>query len=275
MGKKLKRSFYLREDTVAVARDLLGKLLVVPDENGQRVSGMIVETEAYLGVTDRAAHSFGGRRTARNEVMYGLAGHVYVFFVYGMYNQFNVVTGPADHPHAVLIRAVEPVEGIEIMRSRRGQMKDRNLTSGPGKLCIALNIDRSLSGEALLGKRVWLEEHRLLSDDEIAVGKRVGIDYAGEDVDKLWRFWVKGNEFVSNEVFPLRSVLRSSQPDLAEIVIFIPNFGRSVISGFAATFWAGSRRSFHLRAMVATSRMPSAQAKLSPMHRRMPPPKGK
>lgn len=197
MGMKLKRSFYLREDTVAVARDVLGKLLVVPDENGQRVSGMIVETEAYLGVTDRAAHSFGGRRTARNEVMYGLAGHVYVFFVYGMYNQFNVVTGPADHPHAVLIRAVGPVEGIEIMRSRRGQMKDRNLTSGPGKLCIALNIDRSLSGEALLGKRVWLEEHRLLSDDEIAVGKRVGIDYAGEDVDKLWRFWIKGNEFVS------------------------------------------------------------------------------
>src|SRR5688572_22748522 len=136
--KKLPREFYRREDTVQVARDLLGKLLVVPDETGQRVSGMIVETEAYLGVADHAAHSFGGRRTPRNEVMYAGGGTVYVFFVYGMYYQFNVVTGPAEHPHAVLIRAVEPIKGIEIMRLRRGAMKDRNLTSGPGKLCIAL-----------------------------------------------------------------------------------------------------------------------------------------
>src|SRR5688572_31311505 len=137
-GKKLSHEFYLRDDTVAVARDLLGKLLVVPDEQGNGVSGRIVETEAYLGIADRAAHSFGGRRTARNEVMYAHGGSVYVFFVYGMYYQFNVVTGPADHPHAVLIRAVEPIKGIEIMRLRRGAMKDRNLTSGPGKLCIAL-----------------------------------------------------------------------------------------------------------------------------------------
>ena len=199
MGKKLKRSFYLREDTLGVARDLLGKLLVVPDAEGRRVSGIIVETEAYLGVSDRAAHSYGGRRTARNEVMYGLAGHVYVFFVYGMYYQFNVVTGRRDHPHAVLIRGVEPVEGLEIMRSRRGEMKDRNLTSGPGKLCIALGIDRSLNGEDLLGSRVWLEDHRSLADDEIAFGKRVGVDYAGEDAEKPWRFWLKGNEFVSGK----------------------------------------------------------------------------
>jgi DNA-3-methyladenine glycosylase len=198
MAAKLKRSFYLREETVDVARDLLGKLLVVPDAEGRRVSGMIAETEAYLGVTDRAAHSFGGRRTARNEVMYGRAGHVYVFFVYGMYYQFNVVTGPPDHPHAVLIRAVEPVEGIEIMRARRGEMKDRNLASGPGKLCIALAIDRGLNDADLLGKRVWLEEHRSMSD-QIAVGKRIGIDYAGEDVDKPLRFWLNGNEFVSRK----------------------------------------------------------------------------
>jgi len=197
MGKKLKRSFYLREDTVAVARELLGKLLVVPDENGRRVSGMVVETEAYLGIADRAAHSYGGRRTARNEVMYGRAGHVYVFFVYGMYHQFNVVTGPADHPHAVLIRAVEPVDGIEIMRRRRGEMTDRNLTSGPGKLCIALGIDRSLNGEDLLGKQVWLKDYRSFPDDQIGVGKRIGIDYAGEDAEKPWRFWIKDNQFVS------------------------------------------------------------------------------
>jgi DNA-3-methyladenine glycosylase len=195
-AKKLPRQFYEREETVAVARDLLGKLLVVP-HRGKRVSGMIVETEAYLGVEDRAAHSYGGRRTARNEVMYGRAGHVYVFFVYGMYYQFNVVTGPPDHPHAVLIRAVEPVEGIAAMRRRRGEMKDRNLTSGPGKLCIALAIDRALNGADLRGDAVWLENHRAIIAGEIASGPRIGIDYAGDDARKSWRFWLKDNKFVS------------------------------------------------------------------------------
>lgn len=194
---KLARKFYERSDTLAVARDLLGTLLVVPALDGTRVSGMIVETEAYLGVDDRAAHSYGGRRTARNEVMYGHAGRVYVFFVYGMYYQFNVVTGPPGHPHAVLIRAVEPVEGIDIMRARRGDMKEQNLTSGPGKLCIALGIDRTLNGEDLAGERVWLEKRRSYIEDEIAIGPRIGIDYAGEDASRPLRAWVKGNAFVS------------------------------------------------------------------------------
>lgn len=194
---KLARKFYTRDDTVAVARDLLGKLVVVPDADGTRVSGMIVETEAYLGIEDRAAHSFGGRRTPRNEAMYGRAGHVYVFFVYGMYYQFNVVTGPADHPHAVLIRAIEPVENIEIMRTRRGAMKDRNLTSGPGKVCIAMNIDRSFNGSDLRGYKIWLESYRSFNDDQIAVGTRIGIDYAGDDANLPLRFWLKGNEFIS------------------------------------------------------------------------------
>lgn len=197
MPKKLSRSFYLRKDTVTIARELLGKLLVVPDDEGRRVSGMIVETEAYLGIEDRGAHSYGGRRTARNEVMYGHAGYVYVFFVYGMYYQFNVVTGPVDHPHAILIRAVEPVEGIEIMRERRGAMKDRNLTSGPGKLAIALRIDRGLNGEDLRGDRVWIEKYRPVAEQHVALGPRIGIDYAGEDALKPWRFWIAGNQFVS------------------------------------------------------------------------------
>lgn len=197
MSNKLPRKFYLREDAIAVATDLLGKLIVVPDAAGVRVSGMIVETEAYLGVTDRAAHSYGGRRTARNEATYGLGGHAYVFFIYGMYNQLNVVTGPVDHPHVALIRAVAPVDGIDIMRERRGEMKDRNLTSGPGKLCIALGIDRSLNGADLLGNTIWLENYRSFTPDEIAVGKRIGIDYAGEDAAQPWRFWVKDDPFRS------------------------------------------------------------------------------
>ena len=120
-----------------------------------------------------------------------------MFFVYGMYYQLNVVCGPVDHPHVVLIRGIEPVDGFEIMRARRGDMKNRNLTSGPGKLCIALDIDKGLNGADLLGDKIWLEDHRSFPDGEIAAGERIGIDYAGEDVDNPWRFWVIGNEFVS------------------------------------------------------------------------------
>jgi DNA-3-methyladenine glycosylase len=159
---------------------------------------MIVETEAYLGEVDKAAHSYGGRRTARNEITYAEGGHVYVFFVYGMYYQLNLVTGIADHPHVVLIRGVEPVEGIEIMRQRRGKMKDTNLTSGPGKLCIAFGITRDMNGEELVeSERIWVEEYRRFKPTEIVSGPRVGIDYAEEFVEMPWRFWVKRNEFVS------------------------------------------------------------------------------
>lgn len=207
---RLKRGFFDRPDTITIARELLGKRLVVPNQNGCRVSGMIVEVEAYLGEGDRAAHSYGGRRTARNEITYGRGGHVYVYFVYGMYYQLNVVCGPVNSPQVVLIRAVEPVEGVEIMRERRGLLsesgaiangskRDKDLTSGPGKLCIAFAIDRGYYGEDLSGGRIWLENYRTFTTNEIAAGKRIGIDYAGEDADKPWRFWVKGNEFVSRK----------------------------------------------------------------------------
>lgn len=194
---KLPREFYLRDDTLRIAQDLLGKLLVVPDGSGGRVSGMIVETEAYMGVIDKAAHSYGGRRTARNEITYAEGGHAYVFFVYGMYYQLNFVTGLIDQPHVILIRAVEPVEGIEIMRERRGAMPEKNLTSGPGKLCIALGIDRSLNGADLLGDQIWVENYKTFSGSEIESGRRVGIDYAEEFIDMPWRFWVRGNPYVS------------------------------------------------------------------------------
>jgi DNA-3-methyladenine glycosylase len=194
---KVEPAFFDRTDTLGVARDLLGKLLVMRDENGERVSGMIVELEAYMGVTDKAAHSYGGRRTARNEVTYGPGGHVYVFFIYGMYYQLNFVLGPIEHAHVVLIRAVEPVEGVDIMRARRGTMKDSNLTSGPGKLCIAFGIDRSLNGEDLSGDKIWVENYRTFPPEQVSVGKRIGIGYAEEDAENPWRFWVTGNAYVS------------------------------------------------------------------------------
>jgi DNA-3-methyladenine glycosylase len=196
--RKLLREFYTRADVLTVARHLLGQILVVPTENGERVSGLIVETEAYRGPEDRASHAYGGRRTHRTETMYRTGGTAYVYFVYGMYHQFNVVTSLPDIPHAVLIRALEPVEGIEVMRLRRPGRSDVNLTSGPGKLSIALAIDRTLDGADLLDSRVWIERgDRPVSADAIARGPRIGIAYAGEWAEKPWRFWLRGNPFVS------------------------------------------------------------------------------
>jgi DNA-3-methyladenine glycosylase len=198
---RLQRDFYARADTLRVARELLGKRLVVPTDAGARVSGRVVEAEAYLGVEDRAAHSFGGRRTRRTETMFAAGGVAYVFFVYGMHHQFNVVTGPAGQPHVVLVRAVEPEEGIELMKGRRPVSKERELTSGPGKLCRALGLDLTHDGEDLTaGARVWLEETGVkYRPAEVATGARIGVDYAGEDALRPWRFWVKGNEYVSRK----------------------------------------------------------------------------
>ncbi len=205
--KKIPREFYTRDDTLEIAKDLLGKLLVVPNAADERVSAMIIETEAYLGAIDKAAHSYGNRRTTRTETMFAVGGTAYIFFIYGMYFQFNVVVGAVDTPHAILIRAVEPVENIEIMRMRRNaksknpnqKMPDKNLTSGPGKLCIALGIDRTFNNEDLLGEKVWLEDFKAFSDSEISNGKRIGIDYAEEFAEKPWRFWVNDNLFVSRK----------------------------------------------------------------------------
>jgi len=203
---KISREFYTRGDTLQIAQDLLGKTLVVPTATGERVSGMIVETEAYLGAEDKAAHSYGNRRTKRTETMFAVGGTAYIFFIYGMYFQFNVVVGEPGVPHAILIRAVEPVEAIEVMHERRSvkngktiisKLPDKNLTSGPGKLCIALGIDKTFNNEDLLGSKVWLEEGKTFSTDKIACGKRIGIDYAEEFSEKPWRFWLKDNLFVS------------------------------------------------------------------------------
>lgn len=196
---KLPREFYTRSNVLTVARDLLGKLLVVPSPDGQRVSGMIVEVEAYRGPEDRASHAYGGRRTKRTETMYQQGGIAYVYFVYGMYYQFNVVSNVADVPHAILVRALEPVEGIELMRERRHLHPDHNLTNGPGKLCLAMGIDRELDKADLLGDRVWLEQFRNVRPSQIARGPRVGIDYAEEWIEKPWRFWIRNSSYVSRK----------------------------------------------------------------------------
>jgi DNA-3-methyladenine glycosylase len=195
--RRVPRSFYTRADVVQVARDLLGMRLVVPTRTGRRVSGIIVETEAYRGPEDRASHAFGGRRTARTETMYAVGGTAYVYIVYGMYHQFNVVTNVAGIPHAVLVRAIEPVEGIDVMRRRRGR-GDLELANGPGKLCIALGIDRSLDRADLVRGPVRIEGgRRKLPRSAIASGPRIGIDYAGAWARRSWRFWIRGSPFAS------------------------------------------------------------------------------
>lgn len=198
----INREFYNR-DSLIVAREILGKVLV-HEINGQKISAKIVETEAYMGVNDKAAHSYGGRRTSRVEVMYGGPGFSYVFFIYGMYYCFNIVTREEGTPQAVLIRAVEPVEGLDIMAQNRfGKQYDlltqtqvKNLTNGPGKLCSALSIDRNFNGEDLCGSRLYVEEGKN-EPLNIMSSKRIGIDYAEEAKDFLWRFYIDGNKYVS------------------------------------------------------------------------------
>lgn len=197
-SRKLPRNFYTRPDVLAVARDLLGTVLVVSTGRGGRVAGLIVETEAYRGPEDRASHAWNGRRTRRTETMYAVGGTAYVYFVYGMYYQFNVVTGVPDVPHAVLIRALQPLEGLPLMRRRRGGAADARLTSGPGVLCLAMGIDRSFDRADLLGERVWLEEGPApVARAAVARGPRVGIDYAGAWAARPWRFWIRDNPWVS------------------------------------------------------------------------------
>lgn len=199
--KKLGHEFYRREDTLRIARELLGKRLVVPSGvNGSRVSGIIVETEAYMGPEDKGAHSYNNRRTERTEVMYAEGGVAYVYFIYGMHYQFNVVTNRRDVPHAVLVRACEPEEGIALVRERRAGRKETELASGPGKLCAAFGIDRTYNGESLRGNRVWIEDAgRVIKPSDISSGPRIGIDYAEEFALRPWRFWLKDNPHVSRK----------------------------------------------------------------------------
>lgn len=194
---KLTESFYQRSDVVKIARELLGKGLFT-NVKGVVSGGMIVETEAYSW-KERGCHAFGGRKTKRNEVMFGKGGYAYVYLCYGMYDMFNVVTNRDGVADAVLIRGLEPLTGITEMQLRRGPLRNPfHLTSGPGKLTRALGIDRKLNGKFLLDGEVWLEDiGTRISPRSIEASPRIGIDYAGEDAKLPWRFTVKGSRWVS------------------------------------------------------------------------------
>jgi len=190
---KVARSFY-EQPTVEVARQLIGRYLVRKHPDGTTV-GRIVETEAYVGPEDKACHASRGR-TARNEVMFGPAGYAYVYFIYGFHYMLNLVTEAAEHPAAVLIRAVEPVEGIALMKQRRRSDVVRNLASGPGKLCEAFAINRSLNGTDVCGDILYVE-YRGEPAPKLVATPRIGVDYAGKWKNKPWRFLMRGSEFVS------------------------------------------------------------------------------
>lgn len=197
-GKTLPREFYLR-DAREVARDLLGKELVRESPEGV-TSGIIVETEAYMGVADRASHAFGGKLSRRTAIMYEDGGRAYVYLIYGMYWCLNITAREAGTPECVLIRALQPVMGLDLMRSRRHSVAGKrpaNLTNGPGKLCLALGIDGSLYGEDLCGNVLFVRERPPTDQEEIAASPRVNIDYSGEAKHHEWRYSLKGNPFVS------------------------------------------------------------------------------
>jgi DNA-3-methyladenine glycosylase len=181
--------FYQREDVVEVSRELLGKVLCTHID-GRLTQAMITETEAYAGMTDRASHAFGDRRTKRTEPMYGPGGHAYVYLCYGIHHLFNVVTNAEGVPHAVLIRAAQPIRGVDLMLKRRGSERvDDRLLGGPGSLARALGITTSLTGTGLSGPVIWIEDSGVvIEDDEISVGPRIGVDYAEQDAYLPYRF---------------------------------------------------------------------------------------
>lgn len=194
--EKLNRDFYLN-NALVTAEKLIGKILV-HNINGKVLKGRIVETEAYRGPFDKAAHSYNNKgRNGRTAIQYKEGGYAYVYLIYGMYYCFNVTTAPENEPECVLIRALEPLEGIEYMKELRNTDSIKNLCSGPGKLCKAMEIDKSCYGMDLCGNELYI-----LSDDNdysqyLGISKRINIDYAQECAEYMWRFYLKGNPYVS------------------------------------------------------------------------------
>lgn len=185
---KLDIAYYQDEDVVKLTRSFLGMVLVTK-VNGMLTSGLITETEAYAGINDKASHAYGNKHTQRTDPMYEAGGIAYVYLIYGMYSLFNIVSAPKGTPHAILIRAIEPLEGLSIMEERRQMKINKGFSDGPGKLTIALGIHYSDSGESLHGDKIWIEDRKIdIGKRKIIVGPRVGIDYAEEDALKPYRF---------------------------------------------------------------------------------------
>lgn len=195
---KLPFSYYLNQDVIFLAKNLLGKVLFTQID-GKITAGVIVETEAYFGIQDKASHAYGGRRTNRTEPMFGKGGVSYVYLCYGIHNLFNIVTSVEGEPHAVLVRAIEPLIGTDIMEARRNISANKpSISSGPGSAAKALGIDRSFNDKDLTGEEIWIEDHNIrYTDNEIVESPRVGIAYAQEHALLPLRFFVKGNKYVS------------------------------------------------------------------------------
>lgn len=187
--KKLTPDFYLREDVLQIARDLIGKELIT-NINGTITSGIITETEAYAGVIDRASHAYGGRRTNRTETMYAEGGISYVYLCYGIHHLFNVVTNVKEVPHAVLIRNIQPLKGLETILERRRKKKiDKTLSTGPGTMSEALGIKTLHNGFDLTGDTIWIEDAGItIANETVKITPRIGVDYAGEDAKLPYRF---------------------------------------------------------------------------------------
>jgi DNA-3-methyladenine glycosylase len=187
---KLSASYYANSDVVFLAKDLIGKTICTRINN-KLTGGIITETEAYAGVSDRASHAYGGRRTNRTRTMYGSGGVSYVYLCYGIHRLFNIVTNSQDIPHAVLVRAIYPTKGVEEMIKRRGVKFSEKLCNGPGKVSQALGIDLIHNNVPLNGKTIWLQDdHVNINENDIQEGPRIGIDYAGEDAKLPYRFWI-------------------------------------------------------------------------------------
>ena len=194
----LQRTFY-EQDILTVSRNMLGKILVHESPQGV-TSGKIVEVEAYCGPEDRAAHSYDGRRTPRNDVMFGEKGYAYVYLIYGMYYCVNITAGIIPRkPEAVLIRAIEPIEGLTLMEKRRGVTlgKTKNLTNGPGRLCMAMGITKAQHKLEMTVPPFYIKDAKPIHRDVIVETVRIGVDYAQDWKEKPWRFYIKGNNFVS------------------------------------------------------------------------------
>ncbi|MBK6264411.1 DNA-3-methyladenine glycosylase [Marivirga sp. S37H4] len=198
-AKRLSISFYKRDDVVQIAKELLGKKICTRID-GVLTAGIITETEAYCGENDKACHAYAGRFTKRTSTMYKKGGTAYVYLCYGIHHLFNVVTNIDGKADAVLIRAIEPLEGINYMTERRKQKGPiTKMTAGPGKLTNALGIGRFMNEEDLVSSsKIWIEKtDLLLTEKDIIIDKRIGIDYAEEDAERMWRFYIKGNKSVS------------------------------------------------------------------------------